>query len=194
MIKDQSVNNEWKQHNRVREMQCKCRAEKEQSARVCLCIYVCMRVCVFACACQWLGGMKGIPCSLLRRRKDFEGEVHILGCLGVTVKAREKRRNTLYTTSTFHLKWEYVLLFNMPLFHGYVKPVFNVGKASNKNKWQTLCLSPSLCVFVSGGVGVRMCVWVSEWKSHQQWNVFPLCPDFLSFLFAETQRWLYLIC
>lgn len=55
-----------------------------------ICIYVCMCVCVFACAHQRPGGMEGIPCSLLRRSKDFGGGEQVPGCLGVTVKARRK--------------------------------------------------------------------------------------------------------
>lgn len=104
-----------------------------QGERVCLCIYVCMCVCVFACARQWLRGMEGIPCSLLRRRKDFGGGERVSG-LGVTVKARRKRRNKFYTISTFHTCNVCANVSIVALLHGYQEPVFVVGNKSNRDK------------------------------------------------------------
>lgn len=83
-----------KLHRKDRKGTRKRERERVQSARMCVCIYVCMCVCVFACAHQWPRGMEGIPCSRLRRRKDFGGGEPVPGCLlGVTVKVRRKRRN-----------------------------------------------------------------------------------------------------
>lgn len=66
---------------------------------MCLCFPVRVCVCEFACVCWWPEGMEGIPCSLVRRREDLGG-----GDRWPTVKARRKRCNKFYTTSTFHTR------------------------------------------------------------------------------------------
>lgn len=92
---------------------------------MCVCFYVCMRVCVFACAYRWLGGMEGIPCFLLCKRKDFGAGEQVPG-----FHAMSNFRGIMC-----------VYVFIVALFHGYVKPVFIVGKTHNRDKGQTQFLS-----------------------------------------------------
>lgn len=87
---------------------------------VCVCVWGCTSARMFACAHQWLGGMGGIPCSLLRRHEDFGGG-EVAGRLNVKLR----NGDTLNFTKHKHFICRLTIsVFVVALFHSYVKPVF----------------------------------------------------------------------
>lgn len=102
--------------------------EMQTSPRMCTCIYVCLSICMFACAHWWLERMGGIPCLPWQKWKDFGGGELVPGCLGPTVRAQKKRSNKFYTTSTC-VMWVYV--FCEALLHFFQRNLFPLWQVTN---------------------------------------------------------------